>query len=80
MSEITYHLEVFDGPLDLLLTLISKQKINIYDIPIALISAGSAAEAFMTSAVAAFRDSHHEEGSCSAHPGLTAMIAASVLG
>ncbi|MBR5543703.1 MAG: segregation/condensation protein A [Oscillospiraceae bacterium] len=34
MSEITYHLEVFDGPLDLLLHLISKNKINIYDIPI----------------------------------------------
>ncbi len=34
MSEITYHLEVFDGPLDLLLHLISKNKLNIYDIPI----------------------------------------------
>lgn len=34
MAEITYHLEVFDGPLDLLLHLISKNKINIYDIPI----------------------------------------------
>lgn len=34
---INFNLEVFDGPLDLLLTLISKQKINIYDIPIASI-------------------------------------------
>lgn len=34
MAEITYHLEVFDGPLDLLLHLISKNKVNIYDIPI----------------------------------------------
>lgn len=34
MSEITYHLDVFDGPLDLLLHLISKNKLNIYDIPI----------------------------------------------
>lgn len=34
MSEITYHLDVFDGPLDLLLHLIAKNKLNIYDIPI----------------------------------------------
>ncbi|MBE6910932.1 MAG: hypothetical protein E7473_00225 [Ruminococcaceae bacterium] len=34
MTEITYHLDVFDGPLDLLLHLISKNKLNIYDIPI----------------------------------------------
>lgn len=34
MAEITYHLEVFDGPLDLLLHLIAKNKLNIYDIPI----------------------------------------------
>ena len=34
MAEITYHLDVFDGPLDLLLHLISKNKLNIYDIPI----------------------------------------------
>lgn len=32
-----YHLEVFDGPLDLLLRLISKNKVDILDIPIALI-------------------------------------------
>ena len=31
--------EVYDGPLDLLLDLIRKQDINIYDIPIAQISA-----------------------------------------
>ncbi len=37
MSEITYHLEGFDGPLDLLLHLISKNKLNIYDIPIVVI-------------------------------------------
>lgn len=35
MQTITYHLDAFDGPLDLLLQLISKNKINIYDIPIA---------------------------------------------
>ncbi len=34
MAEITYHLDVFDGPLDLLLHLIAKNKLNIYDIPI----------------------------------------------
>lgn len=33
--EINFHLEVFDGPLDLLLSLIAKNKVNIYDIPIA---------------------------------------------
>ena len=37
MEAITYHLDVFEGPLDLLLHLISKNKVNIYDIPIALI-------------------------------------------
>ncbi len=36
-SRLNFTLETFDGPLDLLLTLINKQKINIYDIPIALI-------------------------------------------
>lgn len=34
MKELTYHLDDFDGPLDLLLTLISKNKIDIHDIPI----------------------------------------------
>lgn len=33
----SYKLEVFEGPLDLLLSLISKNEIDIYDIPIALI-------------------------------------------
>ncbi len=39
MEEIkpSYKLEVFEGPLDLLLSLIAKNKIDIYDIPIALI-------------------------------------------
>ncbi len=37
MEELKYRLEVFDGPLDLLLSLISKNKINIYDIPISQI-------------------------------------------
>ena len=32
---LSYKLEVFEGPLDLLLSLISKNKLNIYDIPIA---------------------------------------------
>ena len=31
---LSYKLEVFEGPLDLLLNLISKNKLNIYDIPI----------------------------------------------
>jgi len=34
---ITYRLDQFEGPLDLLLTLISKNKVSITDIPIALI-------------------------------------------
>ncbi len=34
MSEINYKIEVFEGPMDLLLHLISKHKLNIYDIPI----------------------------------------------
>lgn len=37
MSEMTFHLDAFDGPLDLLLHLISKNKVSIYDIPIAQI-------------------------------------------
>ncbi len=38
MSEqVTYRLDQFEGPLDLLLTLISKNKLSITDIPIALI-------------------------------------------
>ncbi|MEZ5403243.1 MAG: segregation/condensation protein A [Bryobacteraceae bacterium] len=36
---INVHLEVYEGPLDLLLDLIRKQQINIYDIPIAKITA-----------------------------------------
>lgn len=36
-DQLSFKLEIFDGPLDLLLALISKQKINIYDIPIATI-------------------------------------------
>lgn len=36
-EKITFHLSAFDGPLDLLLHLISKNKVNIYDIPISLI-------------------------------------------
>ena len=34
---LRFHLEVFDGPLDLLLTLIAKNKVEITDIPIAVI-------------------------------------------
>lgn len=37
MNEISYHLEVFDGPLDLLLNLIAKNKVEISDIPIFVI-------------------------------------------
>lgn len=36
--ELSLKLESFEGPLDLLLHLIDKNKINIYDIPIALIT------------------------------------------
>lgn len=38
MEKLSFHLEVFEGPLDLLLHLISKNKVNIYDIPIASIT------------------------------------------
>ncbi len=36
-EQLTYHLDQFDGPLDLLLTLIAKNKVSITDIPIVLI-------------------------------------------
>ena len=36
-EKITFHLTSFDGPLDLLLHLIAKNKVSIYDIPISLI-------------------------------------------
>jgi segregation and condensation protein A len=36
--ELKVHLDAFEGPLDLLLHLIDKNKINIYDIPIARIT------------------------------------------
>lgn len=38
-SPLNVHLEQYEGPLDLLLDLIHKQQINIYDIPIAKITA-----------------------------------------
>ena len=38
MDKISFKLEVFEGPLDLLLQLINKNKLNIYDIPIAAIT------------------------------------------
>ncbi|MBR3942908.1 MAG: segregation/condensation protein A [Clostridia bacterium] len=38
MSELNFRLEVFEGPLDLLLHLISKNKVNIFNIPISLIT------------------------------------------
>ena len=37
MDILTYRLDQFEGPLDLLLTLIQKNKVNIEDIPISLI-------------------------------------------
>lgn len=37
MKEVQFHLDSFDGPLDLLLYLISKNKVEITDIPIAAI-------------------------------------------
>jgi len=36
--DFSYKLESFEGPLDLLLHLIEKNKVNIYDIPIAMIT------------------------------------------
>ena len=38
MEELKVELEVFEGPLELLLKLIEKNKVDIYDIPIALIT------------------------------------------
>src|SRR5271155_2152437 len=38
-SPLNFHLEHYDGPLDLLLDLIRKQEIDIYNIPIAQITA-----------------------------------------
>lgn len=38
MDSILYKLDTFEGPLDLLLTLIQKHKVSIYDIPIAEIT------------------------------------------
>ncbi|MFL6448667.1 MAG: segregation and condensation protein A [Bryobacteraceae bacterium] len=38
-SVLNFHLEQYEGPLDLLLDLIRKQQVNIYDIPIAKITA-----------------------------------------
>ena len=37
IEQLTYHLEQFEGPLDLLLALIQKNKVSITDIPIAMI-------------------------------------------
>src|SRR5215470_2754621 len=37
-SPLNFHLDQYEGPLDLLLDLIRKQQINIYDIPIARIT------------------------------------------
>jgi segregation and condensation protein A len=37
MEQISFKLDSFEGPLDLLLMLIKKNKVNIYDIPIAQI-------------------------------------------
>ena len=34
MDKLNYKLEVFEGPMDLLLHLITKHKLDIYDIPI----------------------------------------------
>ncbi len=36
-DNLSFKLEIYEGPLDLLLALISKNKLNIYDIPISLI-------------------------------------------
>ena len=39
MMDLTVKLQVFEGPLDLLLHLLEKNKVNIYDIPIVEITA-----------------------------------------
>ncbi len=39
MDKVLYKLDTFEGPLDLLLTLIQKNKVSIYDIPIVEITA-----------------------------------------
>ncbi len=39
MEELSFRLEVFEGPLDLLLHLLHKNKVSIYDIPIEKITA-----------------------------------------
>ena len=36
-NSLTFKIDVYEGPLDLLLKLISKNKLNIYDIPISLL-------------------------------------------
>ena len=38
MEQMKFKLEMFEGPLDLLLHLIQKNKVNIYDIPISLVT------------------------------------------
>lgn len=38
MNKLSFKLQVFEGPLDLLMHLIEKNKVNIYDIPIAEIT------------------------------------------
>ena len=37
VTQLNYKLDAFEGPLDLLLALISKNKIDIYDIKISLL-------------------------------------------
>ena len=37
MEELKFKLDAFEGPLDLLLHLVSKHKLNIYDIEISLL-------------------------------------------
>ena len=38
MKQIAFRLQIFEGPLDLLLHLIHKNKVSIYDIPISEIT------------------------------------------
>ncbi|MBC7765360.1 MAG: segregation/condensation protein A, partial [Hyphomonadaceae bacterium] len=38
MENMSFKLDAFEGPLDLLMHLIEKNKVNIYDIPIAMIT------------------------------------------
>jgi len=51
-----------------------------YEMPIALISAALTPDSVIIACVANFKFPHQLSGSCSAHPGFTAIMSASVFG